>query len=208
MQQHDNVPSSVISSHNMHLGVLATAWHSIQTNTMFTVYYKPRTSPAKFIVPYDQYIDSIKNNYSIGMRFKMRFEGEEAPEQRFIGTIVGTEDALRCVPRQKRPRSSALPPSSDSSVLTREGPTNLTTDHAPVNNGLPLVLQGEEPLTLRGTFSENNELDSSEKSYLWKPSLEDEKINVSASRRYRVDNWSPLGRSESSFTTGFGSKTP
>ncbi|KAG2675366.1 hypothetical protein I3760_12G001300 [Carya illinoinensis] len=77
MRQQDNVPSSVISSHSMHLGVLATAWHAISTKTMFTVYYKPRTSPAEFIVPYDQYIESVKKNYSIGMRFKMRFEDEK-----------------------------------------------------------------------------------------------------------------------------------
>ncbi|KAM5571544.1 auxin response factor 2 [Rosa sericea] len=93
MRQQGNVPSSVISSHSMHLGVLATAWHAIMTGTMFTVYYKPRTSPAEFIVPFDQYMESVKNNYSIGMRFKMRFEGEEAPEQRFTGTIIGIEDA-------------------------------------------------------------------------------------------------------------------
>lgn len=42
MRQLGNVPSSVISSHSMHLGVLATAWHAISTGTMFTVYYKPR----------------------------------------------------------------------------------------------------------------------------------------------------------------------
>ncbi|XP_031475188.1 auxin response factor 2A-like [Nymphaea colorata] len=89
MRQLSNVPSSVISSHSMHLGVLATAWHAIQTGTMFTVYYKPRTSPSEFIVPFTQYMESVKNNYSIGMRFKMRFEGEEAPEQRFTGTVVG-----------------------------------------------------------------------------------------------------------------------
>ncbi|KAF8400062.1 hypothetical protein HHK36_015937 [Tetracentron sinense] len=93
MRQKSNVPSSVISSHSMHLGVLATAWHAVSTNTMFTVYYKPRTSPAEFIVPFDQYMESVKNNHSIGMRFKMRFEGEEAPEQRFTGTIVGIGDA-------------------------------------------------------------------------------------------------------------------
>ncbi|KAL8154143.1 hypothetical protein V2J09_011903 [Rumex salicifolius] len=92
MRQQGVIPSSVISSHSMHLGVLATAWHAITTKTMFTVYYKPRTSPAEFIVPFDQYIESMKNNYSIGMRFKMRFEGEEAPEQRYTGTIVGTEE--------------------------------------------------------------------------------------------------------------------
>ncbi|KAL2935730.1 Auxin response factor 2A [Bienertia sinuspersici] len=93
MRQQGVVPSSVISSHSMHLGVLATAWHAITSGTMFTVYYKPRTSPAQFIVPYDQYVESLKIQYSIGMRFKMRFEGEEAPEQRFTGTIVGIEDA-------------------------------------------------------------------------------------------------------------------
>ncbi|GKV36331.1 hypothetical protein SLEP1_g44473 [Rubroshorea leprosula] len=93
LRQQGNVPSSVISSHSMHLGVLATAWHAISTKTMFTVYYKPRTSPAEFIVPFDQYMESVKNHHSIGMRFKMRFEGEEAPEQRFTGTIVGNEDA-------------------------------------------------------------------------------------------------------------------
>ncbi|XP_047944460.1 auxin response factor 2B-like isoform X1 [Salvia hispanica] len=254
MRQQGNVPSSVISSHSMHLGVLATAWHAIQTNTMFTVYYKPRTSPAEFIVPYDQYMESVKKNYSIGMRFKMTFEGEEAPEQRFTGTIVGSEDAdpnrwkdskWRClkvrwdetsaivrpervspwkiehtlsppvlnpvpVPRPKRPRSSVLPSSSETSVLTREGPTKMTADPAPANHGCPRVLQGQESSTLRGPFSETNEFDSSEKSYLWKPSLEDEKIDVSASRRYGADNWSPLGRPESSFTdllSGFGSKT-
>ncbi|KAI3922166.1 hypothetical protein MKX01_005855 [Papaver californicum] len=41
MQQQSNIPSSVISSHSMHLGVLATAWHAVSTRTMFTVYYKP-----------------------------------------------------------------------------------------------------------------------------------------------------------------------
>ncbi|KAI3975962.1 hypothetical protein MKX01_016645 [Papaver californicum] len=93
MRQQSSIPSSVISCHSMHLGVLATAWHAVSTGTMFTVYYKPRTSPEEFIVPYGQYMESVKNSHSVGMRFKMRFEGEEAPEQRFTGTIVGTSDA-------------------------------------------------------------------------------------------------------------------
>ncbi|KAL9170017.1 hypothetical protein ABFS82_04G117100 [Erythranthe guttata] len=199
MRQQSNAPSSVISSHSMHLGVLATAWHAIQTKTMFTVYYKPRTSPAEFIVPYDEYMESVKSNYSIGMRFKMKFEGEEAPEQRYTGTIVGIEDAhpkrwpeskWRCLkvrwdetsaiprpdrvspwktehalsppalnplplPRHKRPRSSVLPSSPDSSVLTREASLKMTVVET-----------------------------SSEKPFLWDPSLDDDKIDVSASRRF------------------------
>ncbi|GKD33441.1 BRCT domain-containing protein, partial [Tanacetum coccineum] len=35
-----NISSSIISSHSMHLGVLATPWHTIQTGIMFMVYYK------------------------------------------------------------------------------------------------------------------------------------------------------------------------
>ncbi|KAH9329296.1 hypothetical protein KI387_001404, partial [Taxus chinensis] len=93
MRQQSNIPSSVISSHSMHLGVLATASHAISTRTMFSVFYKPRTSPSEFIIPYDQYMEAMNSNFSVGMRFKMRFEGEESPEQRFTGTIIGLGDA-------------------------------------------------------------------------------------------------------------------
>ncbi|XP_075489789.1 auxin response factor 2A-like [Primulina tabacum] len=246
LRQQGVAPSSVISSHSMHLGVLATAWHAVQTKSLFIVYYKPRTSPAEFIIPFDQYMESVKNNYSIGMRFKMRFEGEEAPEQRFTGTIVGIEDAeptrwveskWRClkvrwdeistiprpdrvspwkiepalsppalnslpVPRQKR-RSNVLASSPDSSVLTMEGPSKMTVDPSPAGV-FPRVFQGQELSTLRG----NNESDSSERPLLpWNPSLDDGKIDASASRRCGPEKWSPLGRPESSHSdlvSGFG----
>ncbi|CAL5337751.1 unnamed protein product [Camellia sinensis] len=156
MRQQANIPSSVISSHSMHIGVLATAWHAYMTGTFFTVYYKPR--------------------------FKMRFEGEEGPEQRFTGTIIGIEDAdtkrwaeskWRCLkvpwdenstipspervspwkiqpalttaalnplpmPRLKRPRSSMVPFSPDSSVLTREGfGAQTNSSHESIKVNLP-----------------------------------------------------------------------
>ncbi|KAI5600938.1 hypothetical protein POPTR_001G066200v4 [Populus trichocarpa] len=93
LSQPSNVPSSVMSSHSMHIGILATVWHAVSTGSMFTVYYKPRTSPAEFIIPIDKYRESVKINYAIGMRFKMKFEAEEAPEQRFSGTVIGVEEA-------------------------------------------------------------------------------------------------------------------
>ncbi|XP_020205134.1 auxin response factor 2A [Cajanus cajan] len=245
MRQQGNVPSSVISSHSMHLGVLATAWHAILTGTIFTVYYKPRTSPAEFIVPYDQYMESLKNNYSIGMRFKMRFEGEEAPEQRFTGTIVGIEDSdpkrwrdskWRCLkvrwdetsntprpdrvspwkiepalappalnplsmPRPKRPRGNAVPSSPDSSVLTREATSKVSIDPSPTN-GFPRVLQGQEFSTLRGNFAESNESDTAEKSVVWPPTVDDEKIDVvsTTSRRYGSESWMSMGRNEPTYS--------
>lgn len=41
-RQQSTMPSSVISSQSMHLGVLATAAHAVKTQTLFVVYYKPR----------------------------------------------------------------------------------------------------------------------------------------------------------------------
>lgn len=48
MRQPSNMPSSVISSHSMHLGVLATASHAISTGTLFSVFYKPRSMSSSF----------------------------------------------------------------------------------------------------------------------------------------------------------------
>ncbi|KAK4264568.1 hypothetical protein QN277_025727 [Acacia crassicarpa] len=251
MRQQGNVPSSVISCHSMHLGVLATAWHAISTGTMFTVYYKPRTSPAEFIVPYEQYMESLKNNYTIGMRFKMKFEGEEAPEQRFTGTIVGIEDAdanrwpnskwryLKVrwdetsniprpervspwkiepavappalnpltMPRPKRPRTNVVPLSPDSSVLTREASSKVSKDPSQAS-GFPRVLQGQEYSTLRGNFAESNESVSADKSVVWPPAVDDEKIDmVSTSRRYGSESWMSMGRHEPTYSdllSGFG----
>ncbi|KAK2987006.1 hypothetical protein RJ640_024904, partial [Escallonia rubra] len=93
MRQLSNMPSSVISSHSMHLGVLATASHAIATGTFFSVFYKPRTSRSEFIVSLNKYLEARSHKLSVGMRFKMRFEGEEVPERKFSGTIVGVGDS-------------------------------------------------------------------------------------------------------------------
>ncbi|XP_061978416.1 auxin response factor 1-like [Populus nigra] len=94
MRQQMNMPSSVISSQSMHLGVLATASHAIATGTLFSVFYKPRTSRSEFIVSLNKYLEVRNHKLSVGMRFKMRFEGEEVPERRFSGTIVGVGDNI------------------------------------------------------------------------------------------------------------------
>lgn len=90
-RQQSTMPPSVISSQSMHLGVLATASHAVMTHTLFTVYYKPRTS--QFIVSLNKYLEAVGNGLSGGMRFKMKFEGEDSPERRFTGTIIGVGDS-------------------------------------------------------------------------------------------------------------------
>lgn len=114
-RQQSPMPSSVISSQSMHLGVLATASHAVMTRTMFLVYYKPRfvknnncivyvmslaysppicvTLPlrtsfdsfrtSQFIVGLNKYLEAVNNKFSLSMRFKMRFEGDDSPERRY-----------------------------------------------------------------------------------------------------------------------------
>ncbi|KAJ7536068.1 hypothetical protein O6H91_12G055600 [Diphasiastrum complanatum] len=91
-QQNSVTSSSLLSSHSMHLGVLAAAAHAVSTKTMFSIFYNPRTSPAEFVIPYHKYVNSFKQNLSVGMRFKMRFETEESSERRYMGTITGVAD--------------------------------------------------------------------------------------------------------------------
>lgn len=89
----DTASTSLISGHSMQHGILASAFHAISTGTMFTVYYHPWTSPAAFIIPFDQYMKSAENDYAIGMRFRMYSEGEECAEKkRLEGTIIDIED--------------------------------------------------------------------------------------------------------------------
>ncbi|KAM7472316.1 hypothetical protein LguiA_010499 [Lonicera macranthoides] len=49
-----------------------------------------RTS--QFIIGLNKYLEAARCGFSVGMRFRMRFEGEDSPERRFTGTIVGVGD--------------------------------------------------------------------------------------------------------------------
>lgn len=42
-----------------------------------------RASPSSFVVPVEKLAASLSNKLSVGMRFKMKFEGEDATERRF-----------------------------------------------------------------------------------------------------------------------------
>lgn len=101
-RQQPSQSSNVLTSHSMHMGVVATASHAVLTRTMFSVYYKPRASPSSFVVPVDKLAKSLLNDMSVGMRFKMRFEGEDASERSYAGTITGIEDLnAACWPNSK-----------------------------------------------------------------------------------------------------------
>lgn len=82
----------------------------------------------------------------------------------------------------------------------------MTLDPSPASVFLR-VLPGQEFSTFRGNFLESNESDTAEKSLVWPPLVEDEKIDVPASRRHGSENWMSRGRQEPTYTdllSGFG----
>ncbi|KAL2938875.1 Auxin response factor 6 [Bienertia sinuspersici] len=87
------MPSSVLSSDSMHIGLLAAAAHAASTNSRFTIFFNPRASPSEFVVPLAKYVKAVYHTrVSVGMRFRMLFETEESSVRRYMGTITGISD--------------------------------------------------------------------------------------------------------------------
>lgn len=58
-----------------------------------------RTSRSEFIVSLNKYLEARSYKLSVGMRFKMKFEGEEVPERRYCllsVEFVGLELQTSC----------------------------------------------------------------------------------------------------------------
>ncbi|KAK6142374.1 hypothetical protein DH2020_022722 [Rehmannia glutinosa] len=80
------MPSSVLSSDSMHIGLLAAAAHAAATNSRFTVFYNPRASPTEFVIPLAKYAKAAYHTrVSVGMRFRMLFETEESSVRSDMG---------------------------------------------------------------------------------------------------------------------------
>ncbi|CAL4909552.1 unnamed protein product [Urochloa decumbens] len=75
------------------LGSLANVAHAVATKSVFHIYYNPRLSQSEFIVPYSKFMKSFSQPFSAGLRFKMRYESDDATERRYTGIIVGIGDA-------------------------------------------------------------------------------------------------------------------
>ncbi|KAL0771789.1 hypothetical protein Bca101_036940 [Brassica carinata] len=79
-----------------------------------------QTSRSEFIVSVNRYLEAKNQKLSVGMRFKMRFEGEEAPEKRFSGTIVGVQENKSSVWHDSEWRSLKVQWDESSSVFRPE----------------------------------------------------------------------------------------
>ncbi|CAO2842897.1 unnamed protein product [Amaranthus hypochondriacus] len=68
---------------------VSAAIDAISSGRVFSVCYNPRASSSEFVVPFRRFMKSLDTSFSVGMRFKMRFETEDAGERRYTGVVTG-----------------------------------------------------------------------------------------------------------------------
>ncbi|TYJ30672.1 hypothetical protein E1A91_A06G146400v1 [Gossypium mustelinum] len=81
-------PSSC--SQQLNCSNFADVVHAISMKSVFSIYYNPSSSD--FIIPVHKFWKCLDPSFSIGMRFKMQFEAEDAAERRHSGVITGISD--------------------------------------------------------------------------------------------------------------------
>ncbi|XP_021637465.2 auxin response factor 3 isoform X2 [Hevea brasiliensis] len=79
-------------SQQLNHSTLTDVVNAISMRSVFNIYYNPRASLSEFIIPFHKFLKSLDHSFSIGMRFKMRFETEDAAERRYVGMITGISD--------------------------------------------------------------------------------------------------------------------
>ncbi|XP_061338644.1 auxin response factor 3-like [Gastrolobium bilobum] len=83
---------SSLSGQQLNLSSLMDVVNALSTRCAFSIHYNPRVSSSEFIIPIHKFLKSLDYSYSVGMRFRMRFETEDAAERRYTGLIVGITD--------------------------------------------------------------------------------------------------------------------
>ncbi|KAJ1687475.1 hypothetical protein LUZ63_018865 [Rhynchospora breviuscula] len=91
-QLQDTTPFTALNNQSSNHGTLATVAHALSAKSVFHISYNPRDSHSAFIVPYWKFVKSFSHPITVGMRFKMRCESEDASEQRCMGLIAGIGD--------------------------------------------------------------------------------------------------------------------
>ncbi|KAG4381125.1 hypothetical protein AAZX31_15G076000 [Glycine max] len=83
---------AVPSGQQLNPATLMDVVNALSTRCAFSVCYNPRFSSSEFIIPVHKFLESLDCSYSVGMRFRMRFETEDAADRRFTGLIAGISD--------------------------------------------------------------------------------------------------------------------
>ncbi|MQL80855.1 hypothetical protein Taro_013305 [Colocasia esculenta] len=87
-----STPNSVLLGQSLSLGNFSAVLSAVSSRRMFQICYNPRESASDFVIPFWKFSKSLNNSLSVGMKFKIRFEREDAAERRFTGIITGISD--------------------------------------------------------------------------------------------------------------------
>ncbi|KAK3013217.1 hypothetical protein RJ639_009758 [Escallonia herrerae] len=85
----DSISQAVCSQKSTDITAVVNA---ISMRSVFNLCYNPRANLSEFIIPFRKFSKSFAHSFSAGMRFKMRFETEDAAERRYTGLITGVSD--------------------------------------------------------------------------------------------------------------------
>ncbi|KAG8068030.1 hypothetical protein GUJ93_ZPchr0005g15723 [Zizania palustris] len=77
-----------VNTNDSKLHILSAAASSLENKSIFNVSFNPRSGASEFIVPYWRFSKSLNHPFSIGMRFKLCYENEDANE-RSSGLVSG-----------------------------------------------------------------------------------------------------------------------
>ncbi|KAF5194732.1 Auxin response factor [Thalictrum thalictroides] len=91
-QYKGSIPFSALCSESLESSSLTAVAKAVSKKCVFNIYYTPRESPSGFVVPLRKFSKSIDHSFAMGMRFKIRFESEDAAERRYTGLIIGIGD--------------------------------------------------------------------------------------------------------------------
>ncbi|XP_057825223.2 auxin response factor 12 isoform X2 [Cryptomeria japonica] len=195
------IPSSVLSSDSMHIGILAAAAHAYSTNSPFTVFYNPRACPSEFVIPLSKYEKAVYHMHvSIGMRFRMLFETEDSSVRRYMGTItgIGDLDPIRWPNSQWRSIKVGW---DESSVGERKMQVS-RWEIEPLATFL--MYPSAYPLGLKCHWSQmqenKNDYDVMKRSFMWMRGVNGEQNFQSP---MDMDPWMQIKRSSDSFLQGF-----
>uniref|UniRef100_A0A0D9WIM9 Auxin response factor n=1 Tax=Leersia perrieri TaxID=77586 RepID=A0A0D9WIM9_9ORYZ len=70
-----------VNSSDSKLRILSSVASSLENKSIFHVCFNPRSGASEFIVPYWRFTKSLNHPFSIGMRFKICYEGEDSNER-------------------------------------------------------------------------------------------------------------------------------
>uniref|UniRef100_A0A2P2MQ06 Auxin response factor n=1 Tax=Rhizophora mucronata TaxID=61149 RepID=A0A2P2MQ06_RHIMU len=83
---------SVLSGEQLNQSSLIDAVNAISKRSVFNICYNPRASSSEFIIPLHKFLKSLDLSFYVGMRFRTRFETEDAAERRYMGIITRISD--------------------------------------------------------------------------------------------------------------------